>query len=89
MFRTLKVFDCQEMPPDVKAAYFEHYEAALIQSYNGSYLEWGIADEVFENENDAWALRKKMVDAWLIANGAIGPATEDDDGEEVLIRFWW
>jgi hypothetical protein len=87
--RTMKVFDCQDMSDDVKSKYFRHYRIAGIETYNGSYLGWDIADEVFDDESSEWAVCKKAVDAWLITNGANAPKFEDDAGEEVLIRYWW
>lgn len=93
-YETLKVFDCQDMPEDVKAALFEHEREALMGRNNDSYIPWGIADENFDDENDPWALRKKKIDAWLISSGARGPTSDDPDsddycGEEVLIKYWW
>lgn len=85
----MKVFDCQDMPEEVKKAYFQHYRDAMVYSFNGSYLEWAIADEIFDEPDGEWAVCKKRVDEWLIANGAEGPPNADEEGESVLIQFWW
>lgn len=87
IYKTMKVFDCQwnpGMPEDVKKAFFDISEAG-----NDVYIAWSIHDEVFDDENSEWALNKKKVDAWLIANGANPPPDEDSEGETVLIKHWW
>lgn len=87
-YETLKVFDCQDMPDDVKKMLFEHGRDIGVGWHMDSYVPWGVANEFFDDENDPWAVRKKTIDAWLIANGARGPADEDDAGEDVLIHYW-
>jgi len=89
-FKTLKVFDCQEMPPEVRRMWFDHHHDAMVHTYNGSYLGWTIADEIFDEETPAeWAQRKTEIDAWLISQGAEAPPNEDESGEEVLVHYHW
>jgi hypothetical protein len=98
IYRTMKVFDCQwdpGMPEDVKDAFFKIFDEAG----NDVYVEYEIANERFStaekpipglaDENSEWALRKKLLDDWLIANGAEGPKSDDSSGETVLIKHWW
>lgn len=90
IYRTMKVFDCQwdpGMPEDVKEAFFKIFD----RTSNDVFVEWQIANEKFSaaDENSEWAQRKKLLDTWLITNGADGPKNDDSSGETVLIKHWW
>ena len=82
----MKVFDCQwdpGMPEDVKKAFFSFYECG-----NDTYVEWIVHEDdstYVEEEN----LSRRLVDAWLIANGAEDRKEGKYNGETVLIKHWW
>lgn len=51
MYETLKVFDCQEMPPDIRTCFFEeagvemndifvHWEVGLLGGYRYEVNQW-------------------------------------------------
>lgn len=90
-FEMLKVFDCQDMPEDVKRAFFDMKEMAG----NDCYVSWWIHDERYppEEEMDSYyrehKRKKDLIDGWLIANGADPAPSEDDSGERVLVKHWW
>lgn len=86
IYKVMKVFDCQwdpGMPKDVKKAFFD-----LNECGNNVYVRWQIASDIYE-EGDEWSIKRKLVDDWLIANGAEGPKDEHSSGETVLIKHWW
>jgi len=90
IYKTMKVFDSQwdpGMPKDVKKAFFDHFRDT--GTGNDVYVTWAIQDEVFKDENSEWALNKKKVDDWLIANGADAAKDDKSEGETVLIKHWW
>ncbi len=78
-FKTKKVFDCQDMPEDLKRKFFELDDH---NRGNDCYIDWWIASDMDADENT------KAIDQWLIDNGA-DPGTKDKCGEEVLIKHWW
>jgi len=83
-YKTLKVFDCQDMPEDVRKTFFD-----LVEGGNDCYIDWDIANEGWTHEGIVGA---RIIDNWLIANGADGPSSSPDGdvpGEYVLIRCWW
>lgn len=79
--RMMKVFDCQDMPDDIKEHFWDVYRGVMMG--NDCYVDWTInaAKDLSEGE--------LAVDGWLIANGAEGPRNEDREGEHVLVRHWW
>lgn len=89
-YKTMKVFDCQDMPKDLWNQFKDQYGAEIGQ-HNDSIIEYEIHGEVFskKDQNSDWAKMKNDLDVWLIANGAEAPKTDDDAGEEVLIKYWW
>jgi len=78
--RKMKVFDCQDMPEDIRAIFFGLYEHIKC---NDVYV-----NHELENDTDPPVEYQKL-DAWLIANGAKGAKNEHSHGEEVLIKHWW
>jgi hypothetical protein len=82
-YKTLKVFDCQDMPEDVRKTFFDY-----VESGNDCYIDWDIASMAWTDEALAGA---QLIDNWLIANGAEGPSSSPDGdvpGECVLIKHW-
>lgn len=78
-----KVFDCQDMPPDVRTYFFELHEAS-----NDTYVSHEVFAPTFLDEADDGTEQilpcedYSIVDAWLLENGAFV-------GEYVLINHWW
>ena len=82
-YRTMKVFDCQDqMDDDVKKALFRIYD----HTGNDCFIDYTIADSVWEEDEGH---DYKLLDKWLIENGAEGPREDGEVGETVLIKFWW
>lgn len=87
-YKVMKVFDCQwdpGMPEDVKKAFFSFYENVG----NECYVSWTINGDRLYNDNDEFALNRMKVDVWLISNGAEPAKSADEEGETVLIKYWW
>jgi len=94
-FQLMKVFDCQDMPGKIKESFFRIFD----DQGNDVYVTYQIAGERFkytlpngvevDEEDSEWAKDKKVLDAWLIKNGASAPKSKDSSGEEVLINHWW
>lgn len=74
-YKTLKVFDCQDMPKALRQDFMENEREGLARG-NDCYIDWRIYDKVDPHKTAA------KVDKWLIAHGA-------KENEEVLIRHWW
>ncbi len=76
-----KVFDCQDMPPEVKKTFFN-----LTSDYsNDTYTRWtvGFIDQEDPDDYDEDVIGwYKLVDDWLASNGA-------GEEEEVLVSHWW
>jgi hypothetical protein len=84
-YKIMKVFDCQfnpGMPDDVKKVFFENCEKS-----NDCYVSWQIADSEYDDSEHSRQL--KLIDDWLIENGAVGPKDTNSCGETVLIKHWW
>ena len=93
----MKVFDCQDMPEDIKKAFFACNEFAS----NDCYVSWHhdiyhenvdeTNEELEDNEDlkeetdymKSFIKNSKLVHDWLIENGM----EEIDD--KVLIQYWW
>jgi len=98
IYQVMKVFDSQwdpGMPEDVKKAFFDCYSDPPV--CNDVYVEWTVQkDGCMPDSNGEWEgkdkliANHKLVDDWLIANGA-EPRSESSpyDGETVLIQHWW
>lgn len=79
-FTMKKVFDCQDMPKEIKRAFFEYMEKG-----NDCYVALFIEEDLEEDELGEIPFFSKEYNRlikWLLENGA-------EDGEEVLIRHWW
>lgn len=84
MFKTMKVFDCQDMPDDVRKAFFELFSG---RASNGCFVEMSIDHSTPE----ATLPEDQIVQDWLVANGAEKDQLGRPDwaGEDVLVRHWW
>lgn len=85
MYKTMKVFDCQEgMPENVKKVFFELHS----DRGNNCYIKQEVMPETYLDEADNGAETVvacddyTILDAWLLENGA-------NVGEYVLINHWW
>jgi len=72
-FETKKVFDCQDMPEELRRKFFDMWD----NKGNDSFVEWTIGDSFYEADDPSL-----LIEDWLLANGAA-------DGEEVVIKYWW
>ena len=84
LMEEMKVFDCQEMPDDVRAAFFKLNEGKINDvfvphqiGYPDDYPDPDPTPDVAEAMKDAEA-----VDKWLMEHGA-------EDEENVLVKHWW
>jgi len=75
-YKVKKVFVCQTgMPGKVKKDFFDCNE--YLSPGNDTYVDWIVQDQEKNNVEE-----RKLVDDWLIANGAVS-------GEIVIIKHWW
>lgn len=88
IYKTMKVFDCQwnpGMPEDVRAAFFSFYECG-----NDAYVTWTVQEGDTEYDSDTESsVNRRLVDKWLIENGAEPRQDGKFNGETVLINHWW
>lgn len=83
MYKTKKVFDCQNMPGDTRTLFFEQSEMS-----NGCYVSHEVFSKTYMDEADdgteteVECAEYSAIDAWLLENGAT-------PGEYVLINHWW
>lgn len=82
-FKLKKVFNCQDMPEDIKDMFFERNSDP--SHGNDCYVDWYIKG----TKEEYMSPEEKAIDAWLIANGANDAPSENDSGEEVIISHWW
>jgi hypothetical protein len=91
LYKTMKVFDCQTgMPKDVKEAFFDLHADPAVG--NDVFVQWTVEwDEEDYDADDEWSAKIRLVDKWLMANGARGRNIENHEyeGELVLIKHWW
>lgn len=89
IYKTMKVFDCQRnpgMPDDVKKAFFDIHRDRCTS--NDVCVEWTVETSGINDPGTDYAARYKLVDQWLIDNGA-GAGSADRCGETVIIKHWW
>jgi len=92
IYKIMKVFDSQwdpGMPKDVKNAFFDLHRDMGVG--NDTFVDWTVQwdDSDYDADNE-WAAKRRLVDDWLIANGAVGRTKESPyEGETVLIKHWW
>lgn len=91
-YKVMKVFDCQwdpGMPSDVKRAFFEIANDPVTIG-NDVFIEWTVHhDDTGYDDNNDWASKRRLVDKWLIENGAEDRKDGKYNGETVLIKHWW
>lgn len=91
IYKTVKVFDCQwdpGMPDDVKEAFFDFHRDPFVG--NDVYVDWTVhEDDTGYDDDNEWAIKRRLVDSWLLANGAEGRKEGEYHGETVLIKHWW
>ncbi len=76
--KEMTVFDCQDMPEELRQRFYEetgHYGDDV-------YVDWHINDTIDPSDD------KKVVDAWLVEQG-MDAGGEDREGAHVLIKRWW
>jgi len=78
----MKVFDCQDMPQDIRDLFYSFYECG-----NDVWVSWGIADSV--DDGSEAAKQRKKIDDWFVANGADPAPDENSSGETILVNYWW
>jgi len=93
-YQTMKVFDCQwdpGMPEDVRRVFFK-----LTEVGNDVYVSWtvqedGSCDDIDGDDDFAeYVKNRKIVDTWLIENGAERRSEKSPyNGETVIIKHWW
>lgn len=84
----LDVFDCQEMPKDVKKYFFDHYgEGKSNDVYIDVYIEGDVdgdlcdSNDLCDSECDQCSLRTfNIVEQWLIEQGI---------KNECIVKRWW
>jgi hypothetical protein len=86
-FKMMKVFDCQDMPEDLRHNFFKFFDDG--QAGNSCYVDWYIQSERYEDPLGDWDKRKIAIDSWLIENGAKPAKSDNHEGEHVLVRYWW
>jgi len=82
-YKKLKVFDCQDMPEDVRKIFFN-----IAKSENDSYINW-YTEETHYDWDGAGIKGHEIIDKWLIENGADPRVKPARFGEKVLINHWW
>ncbi len=91
IYKLRKVFDCQwhpGMPDDVKDAFFAAYQDSPVG--NDTFVEWTVHEDDTDYDSDEEShVQRRLVDAWLIANGAEDRKPGEYEGEIVLIKHWW
>jgi hypothetical protein len=91
--KIMKVFDCQwnepKMPEDVKRAFFDLHREDGVG--NDVYVEWEVQwDDVDYDSDDEFAVKRRLLDNWLLEHGAMGRQLNGGyHGETVLIKHWW
>ena len=83
-YKMMKVFDCQDMPEDIQDAFFK-LKHNFASPGNDTYLMMQIDHCIPE----AVIPEDKIVQEWLVANGALPGKDSDSEGEEVLVKHWW
>jgi hypothetical protein len=77
--RLMKVFDCQDMPCDIRNIFFEETEDS--NHCNDIYVSWDIdgswRDDTEDTDNE------KLIDNWFFEQGAV---RED---KEIIVKRWW
>jgi hypothetical protein len=75
MYELAKVFDCNQMPRDVRSIFIEWTEGIS----NDVYVAWDIKDGFIDEDQKE---KYNKVSQWLRDNGA----TEEDT---IIVSHWW
>lgn len=78
--RLMKVFDCQDMPKEVRHVFYEETEGEGNRC-NDIHVSWDIAGDWRDCDGDT--PNEKLIDDWLFANGA------NREDKEVIVKRWW
>lgn len=80
MYEMIKVFDCQQMPDDVRNKFFEQTDGPG----NDCYISWWPTAQQYQEDDGTWQDHPDhtIVDNWLVAYGA-------EVNEKVIIKHWW
>jgi hypothetical protein len=80
MYEMRKVFDCQNMPNDVRTKFF----VEMCECSNDCYVSWWPQTATFVDDDGTTQPNEDhtIVDAWLLDNGA-------EPDECVLVQHWW
>lgn len=76
-YELLKVFDCYNMPSDLRDRFFDVHDWLS----HDSFVFWTVKENVYDDDNDF----DHLMDEWLVSSGAEGPKEEGKSGERVLI----
>ena len=91
IYKIMKVFDSQwgpGMPENIKEAFFDIYRDR--HTGNDVFVKWIVHEDDTEYDDDSeWNAKRRLVDSWLIANGAGDRKEGAYNGETVLIKHWW
>lgn len=78
----MKVFDCQDMPDDVREKFFKLCSGGNSVG-NDCYVTWYPVHPFFEEEGVLIVNEDcSIVDTWLLENGA-------NEDETVIVQHWW
>ena len=80
-YKTYKLFDCQDFPKEIKAAFFE----ATNGITNDTIVQWTIGGMADEGGGGEEHTQSDVVDKWLKDQKIRGVR----DGYTVLINHWW
>jgi hypothetical protein len=84
MFILQKVFDCQDMPDDIKEIFFNQNECGndCLVYYTVNWLKQAIEEDGTESPDCYDSSNEEKLDNWLIENGAL-------NNELIIISHWW
>lgn len=84
MFTLQKVFDCQDMPDDIKEIFFNQNECGndCLVYYTVNWLKQAIEEDGTESHDCYDLSNEEKLDNWLIENGAL-------NNELIIISHWW
>jgi hypothetical protein len=73
------------MPEDIQNAFFSSCECG-----NDTYVKWIVQEDDSSYDDDSeTSIKRRLVDKWLIENGADPRQEGKFNGENVLIKHWW
>jgi hypothetical protein len=80
---TMKVFDIisEDVPVMIQKYFTDHPESG-----QNTFQKFTPCDSIYED--DAYSVIRAKVDQWFIDQG-VRPATDEDEGEQVIVLVWW